>query len=199
MCWQKILRIQHFRMISSVNHTLPMKFIAWNVPRYKSYCSKGGISQRIFTPPPSKVVFKFRHNSHFKFALLRKALNAPCSTAGGCFKAVEIGGWIEKAWDHNYTPFQWYVWSCSDSRQRRWSARKLISLQDRPKNTCQGCRFKAITKSNSNFSCWEPKMWQNHLQQAVWSIWLWEKWSTNVSEVHWREFISTMRRSESLQ
>lgn len=116
---------------------------------YKSYCSKEEISQHIFTPPPSKVVFKFRHNPQFKFALLRKALNTPCSTAGGSFTAVEIGGWIEKAWDHNYTPFQWYVWSCSDSRQRSWSVWKLICLQDRPKNTCRSCRFEAITKSNS--------------------------------------------------
>lgn len=64
---------------------------------YKSYCSKGGISQGISTPPPSKAVFKFRHDPQLKFALLRKALNAPCSTAGGCFKAAEIGGWMEKA------------------------------------------------------------------------------------------------------
>lgn len=139
------------------------------------------LKEGFHTPPPFKVVFKFRHSPQLKFALLRKALNVPCSTAGGCSKAVEIGGWIEKAWDHNYTPFQGCVWSCSDSRQRIWSVWELISLQDRPKNTCQGCRLEAITRSNSEFSCWEVKMLQNHLEQAVWRIWLWKEWSTNVS------------------
>lgn len=116
---------------------------------YKSYCSKGDISQRIFTPPPPKTVFEFGHNPQLQFALLRKALNTPCSTAGGAFQAVEIGGWVEKAWDHNYTPFQWSDWSCADSRQWSWNVWKLIRLQDRPKNTCRSCRFGAVTKSNS--------------------------------------------------
>lgn len=159
------------RPISCVNHVPPTKMLE-AFYHYKLDCSQQKISYfHIFSlplPPKYSLNSGTAHGS--SWLLLRKALNTPCSTAGGSLKAVEIGGWIEKAWDHNYTPLQWHVWSCSDSRQRHWSVQKLIFLQDRPKNICWSCRLEAITKSTPQFSCWEPKMPLTRLQQAVWLV-----------------------------
>lgn len=65
------LKTQHPIAVSCVNH-VPLTKTLEAFYHYKLDCSEQEISERIFTPPPPKVLFKFRHGTQFKLTFAQK-------------------------------------------------------------------------------------------------------------------------------